>query len=349
MCRLLSLLIVIVALCAAVITPNLVIKQVEKCSYVIPSQSNIKKTVTAAGVLESIDSREIYIPTALVPKKVEVSIGDFVKKGDTIAKIDLNTTKQILNNSIMATASRFTPDEGSTEIINGILDTFGMNLSDFGDAQAVFSQIKSIEKTTKTVIPEKIISPIEGVVTALQLQQGNLCQPTGAVAKIDDLSNMKAVINIAENNSESVKLGQSVLLDGVGFNGKKVSGYISKIYPIVTRNNNGANFVTAEVTINKPNFILKPGYSVTASIVVEEGFKSCALPYDVIDQDINNKEYVYVLEKGRAVKRYISTGIEMPEQIEVIDGIGTDNIILRSNNHIEDGNLVLLKGEENVY
>lgn len=51
-------------------------------------KGNLSQTVEGTGTLENADSTDLKIPTGLKIKKIKVSEGDEVKKGDTLATVD---------------------------------------------------------------------------------------------------------------------------------------------------------------------------------------------------------------------------------------------------------------------
>ena len=77
--------------------------------------------------------------------------------------------------------------------------------------------------------------------------------------------------------------------------------------------------------------------SVNAKIRTKTIKNALILPYECILQDKNNKEYVFCIEDGLAKKRFISTGHELDDGIEVKAGIkSTDEVIINPGKEIVD-------------
>ena len=75
------------------------------------------KTITVNGVLEEQKKKDIVTDLPIVPKTVDVEVGEKIKAGDVIATVDINATKD----AIARLASNYTdviPQEILTAIEN---------------------------------------------------------------------------------------------------------------------------------------------------------------------------------------------------------------------------------------
>ena len=343
MYRLLSIILIIISISAVALTPTLIIKNTKQCGYVMPSTSTYQKEITATGQLSSSDKREIFIPTPVIPSNVQFEVGDVVSSGDIIAEIDMHQTESLLKNSISSNIGMLDINTEDFKDISSMLAGVGMGISDIESISQLLPTIKSMEKTYTATIPNKISSPIDGTITAMNLQTGVLCQPIGASIVVEDLSVLNGIVYVNESDINSIKVGQEVSISGSGFSDQEVLGYVSKIYPTVEKDNQSSGNVKVGVSIPNDNQSLKSGFSITANIKISNQRSAFSLPYEAVKQDNNNLEFVYVLEEGRAVKRYVDTGEEMTNSIEIVKGLGTEDVVLFNPMDINDGTLVLVK------
>jgi hypothetical protein len=54
------------------------------------------------------------------------------------------------------------------------------------------------------------------------------------------------------------------------------------------------------------------------------------VPYEAISQDENNKEFVFAIQNSRAVKKEVVTGLENDAGIEILQGINSQDIIIKN-------------------
>jgi RND family efflux transporter MFP subunit len=72
--------------------------------------------------------------------------------------------------------------------------------------------------------------------------------------------------------------------------------------------------------IPNPNLFFKPGMFIKADIIVNEKESALVIPKDII-RDNRGRPTVYVVVRGFAQQRRLQTGMENPDEIEVIEGL----------------------------
>ena len=93
-------------------------------------------------------------------------------------------------------------------------------------------------------------------------------------------------------------------------------GVVSQVSPAL---NPETRTFKASVTINNPDYILRPGMFVKIETVIERKDSVIVIPKNIILSKRRGKT-VYVVEKGAAVSRVIIVGLENSEQAEVCEG-----------------------------
>ena len=85
----------------------------------------------------------------------------------------------------------------------------------------------------------------------------------------------------------------------------------------------------AMVEIENPGLLLRPGMFVQAEIIVARSDSAIVIPKDVIQVKQRGKT-VFIVQKGAAQERIITTGLENPEWIEVREGLEpNDRLVVR--------------------
>ncbi len=331
--------------------PKYIINSTSRSDYTYPVIQDYCEYVTAYGKIESLEKSENYIPTAAITKKVFVSVGDTVKKNQLLAEIDIKKTEALLNNSlnISQTLGIAQYDNDNTRELQSLLSAYGISSNSV--MQAISKQIPKINmiyKENNTVVPRYITSPINGTVTSLSLKEGTLTpnslQP---VVVVEDTSKFKAVVTIDECDIHKVKISDKAVITGNGFPGKKYEGRVIKIFPSAeqkdfTLNGEQGTGVKAEILIDNTDNKLKDGFSVNVSIISNDVKQVMSIPYEAIEQDEQNQEYVLVYKGGRAIKKEITTGNEMTYSTE-IEGLELNDKILLELLNLKENDRVLLE------
>lgn len=154
-------------------------------------------------------------------------------------------------------------------------------------------------------LEEQVTAPISGTITQMNLIPNTLFQSPQAAFVISDLSSCKVVASISQADMDQIKVGDTAVITASGVSGQEYHGVLSKIYPTSKRGYSGTvqeAMVDVEITLKEKNTLLKPGYTVTAQIFSANPEEMLTIPYESVNQDENNQEYVYLLQGGKAVR-----------------------------------------------
>ncbi len=173
-----------------------------------------------------------------------------------IAKSQLNSAKQFL--SKIKNISR--PEEISQV------------RSNYENAKANLELIK------KQISDSHITSPIDGVIVERFVELGEAVNYGSAIIKVSDLSNIKLVVYVNEENLGKVKLGQTAEIQTDTYKDKIYTGKVIYISPeaeftpknIQTKDERTKLVFAVKIAIKNPNNELKAGMPADAKIKLKE-------------------------------------------------------------------------------
>ena len=151
-----------------------------------------------------------------------------------------------------------------------------------------------------------------------------------------------AVVAVNEGDIPLVEAGQSAWLSGAALPDGEFSGSVTLVgdtayTSVLSAVSIPETVVDVTVTIEEgDDTLLRSGYSVTAQLKTGDVRTVNMLPYSVIAQD-ERGEYVYVLEKGVAVRRDIVTGIELSDRTEIVEGVSSQDLVLTNPETLFEG------------
>ncbi|WP_449243554.1 efflux RND transporter periplasmic adaptor subunit [Clostridium tetanomorphum] len=182
-----------------------------------------------------------------------------------------------------------------------------------------------------------IKSPIAGVVSAKNIDIGQIASSPSNSVTIINSSNLIAKINIPDKMVNRIKVGQSVNVKINALEGKKISGIINNISPDVDTKNNS---YIVKVKIDNSNGEIKSGMFAKISLPSENKSSILTVPNEAIKIE-NNVKYLYIVESGKVKKVSISTGISNDKITEITSNLkeGT-NIIIDGQNFLSEGEKV---------
>lgn len=189
--------------------------------------------------------------------------------------------------------------------------------------------------------------PTATIVNVEKVEHTDCVSLSGTVTKNLRENTFSVQVYVPEQDISKVALGQTAEITGDAFPGVTYLGEVSKISDIATKVQLGTVQKTAvEVTvnINEPEESLKQGYTAQVKLITSEPDIITIVPYEAVDQD-DTGEFVYILTDGRAYKRYIETGEELSDGVELKTVLDENERIITVDELSESGVPVKLSGK----
>ncbi|NMM62010.1 efflux RND transporter periplasmic adaptor subunit [Clostridium sp. P21] len=259
--------------------------------------SSIKSTYGGMAMITvgTDNSYETAVPFPSSGKVSEVcvSTGQNVNKGDVLFRLDAKT----LNNSIAQ-------KENDIKLAQ-------KNLSD---------KQTDLAKST-------ISTPISGIVTVLNVKDGEIVTNEKLMATITDTSKMKVTLAVDELDINQVKTGQTATIKLDDVKDKTFKGSVESISQSGTTTNNVTTY-SVVVTIDNPENV-KIGMNANVTIAVESKANVLTVPVEAITEK-NGKKYVMVSEetkKSTSSNRKASNNAKPGKLVEVKTGLKNKTLI----------------------
>ena len=181
-------------------------------------------------------------------------------------------------------------------------------------------------------------SPIEGQLSGLNTELGELINQGESIAQVDDLSNFKIRARIDEYYISRIFMDQE---GSFQFDGKTYNLSIKKIYPQVTNGSFEADLVfTDEAPKN-----IKRGQSVSIKLELSAEEKGLLLARGSFYQKTGGN-WIYLIDPGSNIarKQDIKVGRQNPNFYEVLEGLRPgDVVIVSSYDNFGDKDELILK------
>lgn len=238
---------------------------VVKSVFVSPGDdvATAKQAYGALAIIVVNDALEVPIPFPQSGKisSVNISAGASVKKGDVLFKLDDSDVK----NNIAA--KQLEVQQAQNDLS--------------------FKQ-SNLDKST-------IVSPIDGIISALSFKEGDSIENNKLIATIIDPTQMQVVLPVDELDIDKVKVGQKTTINIDAIKGKTYEGTVEKISQTGKTTNNVTTF-DVTVSIVNPEGV-KPGMNVNATIAVENKENVLTIPVEALIER-NGKHYVMTPSTG---------------------------------------------------
>lgn len=218
-----------------------------------------------------------------------------------------------------------------------------------------------------------IKAPMDGVVTARRIEQGETAvpglqnQPGTVLLTISDMSKVEAEMEVDEASIPNVKLGQDAQVRIDAYPNQAFDAVVTEVggSPITKLSLNEATKFKVKVQIQNPPATIKPGLSAQADIFTGRQAQALAIPIQaLVMKDLKPKpgaegekavgqgkaappkeeEGVYLMENGKARFVALKTGLMGELNVEVTEGLkGGETLItgpFKVLRNLKEGDLV---------
>ena len=332
-------------------------------------RTSIAQTVSATGEISAAQLVDVGAQASGQIKKLHVTLGQQVKKGDLIAEIDstsqlnnLNTNKAKLDTyqaqlvsaeSALRSADKkykreqalWQEDATSREALEDAQDAFAA-------AKASVAELKSSIRQTQIAINTaeadlgytRITAPMDGTVVAIPVEEGqtvNANQTTPTIVQVADLSTMLNKMQIAEGDVNKVKAGMKLTFTTLSQPDNVREATLESIDPGLTTMSQGSYTTSTDTTdsaiyyyarslVPNEDNVLHIGMTTENTITINQAEKVLAVPKLAVKQR-GGKQYVRVLgENNQPQEKEIITGLSDNMSTEVKSGLGEGESVIIS-------------------
>ena len=258
---------------------------------------------------------QAYVKNNIVPQtagrivKINVEIGDKVRKGQVLAEIDkvqLQQAQLQLHNA-----------EVELERLRALYNAGGLSKSDLDAIELQYNVSKTqvqnhIENTT-------LLSPIDGVITARNYDAGDMYSMSAPIFTVEQIKPVKLLVAVSESDYSKIGKGDRVTVKADAFPDLTFEGKIERIYPTIDP---ATRTFTVEVVVPNNYSTLRPG--MFARVTVNFGTNRNVVIPDVavVKQQGSGERFVYILnEDGTVTYQKVELGRRMGAEYEVLSGV----------------------------
>lgn len=287
------------------------------------SRGTYKSTVTATGTITPAKQADLSFSSSGTVTAVAVEVGDTVKKGDLLAKIDtsaLVAQRDAAQAQVTAAQAQLSEDSGSSS------SQLSANRASLAAAQSQLAQAESaVEAATLT-------APFSGTVSAVgvdvgdqaggQSQTQQVATGTGSSAAISLITPKKLLVEAAVSASDvtSLKKGLQAEINPTG-GGETSYGVVTDVGVLASASDSGAAQFPVTIEVTGTPTGLYPGSSATVAITIKQANNVLTVPTQALHTEDDGTTYVNVVNGGTTTKQTVTLGESYGMQTEVLTGL----------------------------
>lgn len=279
---------------------------------------------------EDVKEYEIYLSNLEdYASKVSSKYDDYEKNVKRYGDGRDMTFKTIVDNLDAATTAYKNACEAYDAVklqIDQQLVSYEAALNKAKDTLSLESSEKELQNLKDTLADYTVTAPCDGIITSLNLSEGNMTSAGTVAATISNLDELEINIKVDEYSILNTKVGKEVeiYIDSIE---RTYTGTITWLANNATIAN-GVSYFEATVEFNADEYV-RGGMSVEVRLVRSESLDAVSLSVDAVNYRKDNTAFVYIQgEDGELVEKSISLGVSDGIYIEITEGLSEGDSVM---------------------
>ncbi|MFT3705165.1 MAG: efflux RND transporter periplasmic adaptor subunit [Agriterribacter sp.] len=314
--------------------PDSIVNKVETAAAVM---DDVAETIKLNGKITPDEKRQakVYALVSGKIKSVSTELGDYVKKGQTLAVLQ--------SSEVAGTANDLSLAESNVSITKKTLestqDLYSSNLAtekdltlaklEYNKAVSELNRAKEVSSITGgSNAIYTLTAPISGTVTEKTITGNSQVRSdnNAGLFTVADLSVVWVIASVYESDIDKIHTGDQVTVNTLSNASKNYTGVIDKIYDVLDP---ASRTMKVRITMNNPSVELKPEMFATVTVKGKSAGRMLSIPSKAVVLD-NSKQYVVVKNNNRLQIK----GIKVIKRIgdkSFIDGLSEgDQVVTNS-------------------
>lgn len=327
--------------------------------YIEVVYANTGKVRTFSGTSKTDQVIQLSFRSAGVLSDLNIKLGQRVKEGQLLAKLDNLQARLNYQNALSSqnsTESQMRTAKLSLDRTRALFEKGGSSLSDYESAKNSYRTAKqSYQSAIRTAEIQKdqiqygyLYAPSTGVIASVNVEVNENLGVGQAVATLNAGQEMEIVLGLPESVINLVKKNMAVKVDFPSIANTQFDGSVSEVSPALD-----AATATYPVTVvlDVPNETVKSGMSANVTFDFEQltdaKQKQIIAPAPAVGEDASGQFVFKLVKQNEEVivkKTKVTIGELTPKGFEVLSGIAPGDLIATAGlQTLLDGQSVRLK------
>ena len=282
------------------------------------SKSDFSRFIELQGAIEAEDMVAASSETGGRLTSVKVKEGQYVKRGQLIATVDL----EAINKQIAELEKSL---ELADEVFQRQKSLWDQNIGSEIQYLQAKNNKERIEKSLETInfqlTKGNVYAPKSGVIEMVVSKTGEMAMPGAPIVQILNTSSVKVAADVPEKFLRNVRKGEMMTVKVPALD-METKGRVTMIGRQI---NPGNRTFKVEVALTNSNGLLKP--NLLASMLLNDFSAEdvITVPIELVQQEVSGRDYVFVKKDGEegamAEKKYVTVGESYDGNILIKDGL----------------------------
>lgn len=311
------------------------------------TKQEVARSATLVGTAEPRKRSVVASEIAGLVDQFPVDEGDFVKRGQLLARLGTQTL-QIQHDSAVASRAEWQVRHEQAKLdlvrVKTLFEKELVTRKEHEDAIAEELALRQrlaqldaeIRQVEDRLAKSSILAPFAGWIIEERTEIGQWVEEGGPVVEMVDLSRVRIAVPLPDRYIQHVQRGDPVSAVFDGLPGFEAEGHV---FSIVAQANEASRTFPIKVEVPNQDLRIKSGMAARVTLSLGQAYPALVVPKDALVLRGGN-EFIFVVQDGRAVQKRVRPGLYTNGLVEVAGDVqeGMRVVIL--------GNERLLPGQQ---
>jgi len=293
---------------------------------------SIARSVTVSGVVEPLRTVAVNSQLAGQVLALNVEEGSVVRAGDTLAEMD----GRELQAQLAAAEAAYQVADAAFQRAQQLRERQIITLPEYEQQRTAMTAAKATLDQIRTRIGyTHVIAPVAGVVIEKRVEAGDAVGTQTRLFSVAEVATLVVRVGVSELDVVELEEGDRVQVDLDAFPGRKVAAHIRRIFPVADPT---TRLLPVEVALEpEARAFVRPGFLARATFALNERTGVLLVPQGALVGG-SSSQAVFVVDRGRAVRRTVETGLMSEGSVEIVSGLAEGQaVVTLGNNLLRDG------------
>ncbi len=188
-------------------------------------------------------------------------------------------------------------------------------------------QIQELHQTRRVTSRVKFYAPQNGIVSKLNVREGNFVKPDTDIMTIENLSTIWMIADVFERQANWVSKGQSAIATLPYIPGKTWQGKVDYVYPQLDKK---THTLRVRLVFPNPDFTMKPNMYATIKILSQPIKNVITIPRSALIRTGDGDRVIVAVGNGRYKAQPVTIGIESGDHYQILSGLKPGDSVVTS-------------------
>ena len=291
----------------------------------------VQPEISCTGVIEAENSCRLMAVSGVVMEELLVTEGSLVEAGTPLARVRPQSSVESPFLICDPQQSGAVFGGYSSEQLAALAALQGVDPSmvpeDLEQLTEGLSQLSQWEMPSEEIIS----APVSGKVTQLTVKEGQYLGPGESLCTILGNDSYLATVQVPADEVDKISLGDTAEISGGEINDQHLSGLVCQISSTVSKSLQGPALVSmVDVGVRvypQQGQTIRHGAGIQCRILTGEPRQCLTVPYECVQQDDQNQEFVFLVSQQGLSAVPVTTGEELAERVEVSGSLNPGDLL----------------------